>query len=83
MGEKVCKYCGEKIQTLRDHFVSVQTFKKGENVESVFFHIICWRRYFEDCTRKKALAVVNGMQDRMMPIAEQMSKKLKNIIENN
>jgi hypothetical protein len=40
----------------------------------------CWRRYFEECARKKAEAVVGGMQKIMMPIAKQMMGKLKTAI---
>jgi hypothetical protein len=42
--------------------------------------MICWRRHFEEQARKKAEAVVKGMQEKMMPIAKQMTDKLKDAI---
>ena len=80
MVDKVCKHCGEAIYTERDLFVLLGTYEGERFVSEDYFHMICWRRYFEECARKKAEAVVNSMQERMMPIAKQMADKLKEVI---
>jgi len=80
MVKKVCKHCEENIDTDKNLYVCLGTYDGNRVVSEDHFHMICWRRYFEECARKKAEAVVNGMQEKMMPIAKQMTEKLKEAI---
>lgn len=78
---KMCKRCKERIDLKKDIFVKVGTYEGDKTIDETYFHMICWRKYFEDKARDKAMAVVNGMQERMKPIAEQMIGKLTDAID--
>jgi len=76
-----CLKCDKPIDFNKDLFVCLGTYDGDHTVEEKYFHMECWRRYFEDKSRQKAEAVVNGMQEKMMPIAKQMIRKLKGEID--
>ncbi len=79
--EKECGKCKGMIDLSKDIFVNLGTYEGDRTIDETYFHMICWRQYFEEKARDKAMAVVNGMQERMQPIAEQMMKKLKSAID--
>jgi len=81
MNKKKCSNCEGEIDTTSDHYVLLGTYKQNKTLDETYFHILCWRRYFEECARKKAQVVVDGMQERMMPIARQLTDKLKTAID--
>jgi len=78
---KNCLVCKKPIDFSKDLFVCLGTYEGDRTVEESYFHMNCWRSHFEEKARQKAMAVVNGMQERMQPIAEQMMKKLKGAID--
>ncbi len=80
-GGAKCLNCKEPIDFSKDLFVCLGTYEGDRTVEESYFHMECWRKHFEEKARQKAMAVVNGMQERMMPIAKQMMSKLKDTIE--
>ena len=80
MVKRVCKNCGKMIDTDNDLYVLLGTYEGDRVVDETYFHMECWRRHFEERARLKAEAVTNGYQERMMPIAKQMIKKLKTAI---
>jgi len=80
MVKKVCLKCGKEIDTIKDLYVLLGTYDHDRTVDESFFHMICWRQYFEEKAKNKAMAVVNGMQQKMMPIAKQMTERLKSVI---
>jgi hypothetical protein len=43
---QTCDYCKKKIKS-DDRFVLLGTYHKGEAKEEVFFHIKCWRDYYQ------------------------------------
>ena len=75
-----CEKCLKPIDFNKDLFVCLGTYEGDHTVEEKYFHMICWRQYFEEKARDKAQAVVNGMQEKMMPMAKQLAKKLKEVI---
>lgn len=77
---KNCVACKEPIDFSKNLFVCLGTYEGDRTIEEAYFHMNCWRLHFEEKARQKAMAVVNGMQERMQPIAEQMMKKLKDAI---
>lgn len=79
--EKECERCKEMINLIKDIFVNLGTYEGDRTIDETYFHMTCWRTHFEEKARDKAMAVVNGMQERMQPIAEQMMSKLKDTIE--
>lgn len=81
--DKDCFACKKTINFKEDLFVLLGTYDGDRTVREDFFHMICWRNYFEERARLKAEAVVNGMQKRMMPIAQQLTDKIKKVIDNN
>ena len=81
LGKVGCLHCEKMIDLEVDHYVLLGTYKNDHTMDEQYFHILCWRRYFEECARKKAQAVVHGMQEKMMPIAKQMIGKLKGEID--
>ena len=63
--KSLCEICGCEIKK-----------KRGMR----YFHFNCWRQHFEEKTREKAQVIVNAMQEKMMPIAKQMTDRLKDAI---
>ena len=80
-GGAKCLRCQKAIDFSKDLFVCLGTYEGDKTVEEEYFHMTCWRSNFEDKARDKAMAVVNGMQEKMKPIAEQMIGKLKDAID--
>ena len=76
-----CLVCQKSIDFSKDLFVCLGTYEGDRTVEESYFHMNCWRSHFEEKARQKAMAVVNGMQERMMPIAKQMMEKLNDEID--
>jgi hypothetical protein len=84
MGEKVeCERCKKTIDRDHDLHVSLGTHDGKELRQMVYFHFNCWRQHFEEKTREKAQVIVNAMQEKMMPIAKQMTERLKDAIGSN
>lgn len=81
MAEKICERCKQMINTDKDMFVTLGTHKGKDITDMAYFHFNCWRLHFEEKARQKAEAVVNGMQERMMPIANQLVGKLRNAMD--
>lgn len=79
--EKECEKCKKMIDLSKDIFVNLGTYEGDKTINETYFHMTCWIKYFEEKARDKAMAVVNGMQERMKPIAEQMIKKLQGAID--
>lgn len=75
-----CYKCKKTIDLEKDLHVSLGTHDGKITKDMVYFHFNCWRLHFEEKTREKAENIVNGMQERMMPIAKQMTEKLKEAI---
>ena len=80
MEQKECERCKVMIDISKEMHVTLGTHQGKEVTQMVYFHFNCWRLHFEDKARNKAQAVVNGMQERMMPIAKQLTDKLKKAI---
>ena len=76
-----CLRCEKAIDFNKDLFVCLGTYQGDHTVEESYFHMNCWRSHFEDKARDKAMAVVNGMQEKMMPIAKQLTEKLTKEID--
>jgi len=76
-----CFKCDQAINFASDLFVCLGTYEGDRTVEEKYFHMECWRKYFDEKAREKAEVVVNKMQEIMMPIAKQMTDKLKNAID--
>jgi len=81
MIKKECFKCKEMINLDKDLYVNLGTHDGKKDIRIDYFHFDCWRKYFEECSRKKAKAVVKGYSDKMMPFAKQMTERLKNEIE--
>jgi hypothetical protein len=81
--KKECHRCLKEIDLNKDLYVSLGTHEGKRKVDMVYFHFNCWTLHFEEKAREKAQAVVNGMQERMMPIAKQLTEKLKSVIGQN
>lgn len=73
-------HCKLLINLSKDIFVNLGTYEGDRTIDESYFHMICWRKHFEDKARDKAMAVVNGMQEKMQPIAEQLIEKLTGAI---
>lgn len=82
-GDKDCLVCKQPIDFSKDLFVCLGTYEGDKTVREDYFHMNCWRSHFEEKAKQKAMAVINGMQKRMQPIAEQMMSKLKDAIGEN
>lgn len=80
MTKETCERCKQIVDTDKDFFVTLGTHKKQKTIEMAYFHFNCWRSHFEERARLKAEAVINGMQERMKPIASGLIDKLKGAI---
>jgi len=80
MTKKECLNCKKMIDIDKEMHVTLGTHQGKEITDMAYFHWNCWRLHFEEKARLKAEAVVKGMQERMMPIARQMTEKLKDAI---
>lgn len=76
-----CERCKKDIDLDHDLHVTLGTHKGKKTTEMIYFHFTCWRLYFEDKAREKAEAVVKGMSERMMPIAKQLTNKIKDAMD--
>ena len=76
-----CYVCKKTIDRDRDLHCSLGTHNGKLTTDMQYFHFNCWRKHFEDKTREKAQNIVNGMQERMQPIAQQLIGKLTGAIE--
>ena len=74
---KNCERCNNAIDINSELHVSLGTHNGKKLMQMVYFHFNCWRLHFEEKTREKAEVIVKSMQDRMMPIAKQLTDKLK------
>jgi len=74
---KPCEKCLQMIDLEKDLYVSLGTHQGKQTTSMVYFHFNCWRLYFEEKTRQKAEVIVKSMQERMMPIAKQLTDRLK------
>jgi hypothetical protein len=75
-----CLKCNQVIDLSKDLFVYLGTYEGDHTIEEKYFHMLCWRHYFDEKARLKAEHVVNKMQEIMMPIGKQMTEKLKTAI---
>ena len=75
-----CTKCLQEINLNKDLHVSLGTHDGNKTTDINYFHFNCWRLYFEEKARQKAEAVVKGYQKRMMPIAKQLTERLKDVI---
>lgn len=82
MTKKECTRCKEMINIDKEMHVTLGTHQGKETTDMAYFHFNCWRSHFEEKTREKAQVIVNAMQEKMMPIAKQMTEKLKDAIGN-
>jgi len=80
MVKRVCYKCEKEIDCKKDLFCLLGTYEGNRTVDECYFHMVCWRKYFEDKTREKAQVITNAMQEKMMPIAKQLTEKLKKAI---
>lgn len=82
MAKKECERCKEMINIDKEMHVTLGTHQGKEVTDMVYFHFNCWRSHFEEKTRQKAETIVNAMQEKMQPIAKQMTEKLRDAISN-
>jgi len=75
-----CERCKKTIDRDHDLHVSLGTHDGKKTTDMRYFHFNCWRQHFEEKTREKAQVIVNAMQEKMMPIAKQMTDRLKDAI---
>jgi len=79
--KKECIRCKKMIDCNNELHFTLGTHQGKETTDMQYFHFNCWRKHFEDKTREKAQNIVNGMQERMQPIAQQLIGKLTGAIE--
>lgn len=67
--KKICHVCKKEIDSAIDHYVELATFNrksmKSRNKladEHLFYHISCWRDYFENCVQKRLNILLGGIQ---------------------
>ena len=80
MNLEECHRCKRGIDLDKDQYVLLATFEGKKNKQNIYFHFNCWRLHFEEKARQKAEAVVKGMQEKIMPIAQSLFSKFRNAI---
>ena len=79
--KKICLRCQKEIDTKKELFVLLGTYHGKIVKDESYFHIFCWREHFEEKARDKALAVVSGMQKKMLPMAKQLIGRFQGAID--
>jgi hypothetical protein len=79
--KKECLKCKEMINLDEERYVLLATYEGKNNKESIYFHLNCWKKHFEEKAREKAQAVVKGMQEKIMPIAQGILGRFKEQLE--
>ena len=65
----------------KTHYVLVGTYNiKNRCDEEVYFHIDCWKQYFDDCVLRKVKKNVAVMQDKAMGLFN--SPMIKDVLKN-
>jgi len=75
--EKICLKCGENINIDFDLHVNLKTNRGKKNLEDVYFHVNCWKLYFEEKARNKATAVIQGAMYKMKPIIDDIASNIR------
>lgn len=75
-----CEKCKKEIDLDKDLYVSLGTHEGKKLRQMVYFHFNCWRSHFEEKTREKAQYIVNHIQEKMMPIAEQLKDNIMGFV---
>jgi len=62
---EMCAFCGRKIDLQKDRFVVLGTYEKDKTLEENFYHIQCWKDYWErkiqESIMKRAKIGMKGM----------------------
>jgi len=76
MKKETCERCLKEIDLKKDWHVLLGTYAGEKVVQEVFFHSNCWRLHFEEKARQKAEAVMQGVKQKMFPMAKKIVSHL-------
>lgn len=66
--QAICLRCNKEINLHKERYVIVETLQGNRRIEIVFFHIACWRDYFEDKVKEKFVK----LRDKLLGVANKM-----------
>jgi len=72
----ICKKCEKEIKK-NDRYVSLITYFEDKEIEKLFFHINCWRDYYNDCVNKK----VDNFKGKAITTAKSLMKNMTNLLD--
>jgi hypothetical protein len=55
-----CIFCQKKIDTKKERYVNLKTLDKEKTIEDLFFHINCWRAYFNQKVQEKSINIIKA-----------------------
>ena len=69
---KTCIKCGKSINLKKDKYTLIGTYMGKKIKQESYFHFNCWELYFEEKIKQKAQAIVQKMQQKIMPMVKKM-----------
>jgi hypothetical protein len=53
-----CHNCLNEIDSKKERYVNLKTLDKEKEVENLFFHINCWKEYFDKRVKDKSMNLI-------------------------
>jgi len=67
----ICSFCSNNINIKKDHCVQIKTLNIfGKPDDIVYFHIDCWKEYFNVCIENRIKTNLKKLQKKASDIAE-------------
>ncbi len=66
-----CVKCKKPIDLKKDKYTLIGTYMGKDKKES-YFHFSCWQLFWEEKLKKEAHDLVQGMQQKIMPMVKEM-----------
>ena len=73
---KECGYCLKSVSLKKDKFILLGTYDGKKTLEERYYHINCFKLWFDESVHAKAKNIVNSMQKKIMPLARNMIKQV-------
>jgi hypothetical protein len=77
---KICKKCNKHINESKDKYCSLITYDSKKIIEEFWFHLNCYKLWFEDNVERRAMEAFNHS---MKYAVKNFTPMLKNILVNN
>ena len=70
--KKKCYNCSKEIDTKKERYVNLKTLEKEVEKESIYFHITCWKIYFDKKVQERSMNLIK----QSVPHVREMVKEI-------